>query len=101
MVRCQVTDAGPGFRYDQLGQVFERFKRAGDSRGSGLGLSIARDLVRAHGGTIDASNDPTTGGASVSFTLPTGDCGLLPPGARPSCERATPSTPDSTERLPL
>jgi len=70
MVRCRVTDTGPGFREDQLGQVFERFKRAGDSRGSGLGLSIARDLVRAHGGTIDASNDPTTGGASVSFTLP-------------------------------
>jgi signal transduction histidine kinase len=36
-----------------------------------LGLSIVRDLVRAHRGTIDASNDPTTGGASVSFTLPT------------------------------
>ena len=71
MVRCRVTDAGPGFRDDQLGQVFERFERAGDSRGSGLGLSIARDLVQAHGGSIDASNDPATGGASVSFTLPT------------------------------
>ena len=70
-VRCRVTDAGPGFREDQLGQVFERFQRAGDSRGSGLGLSIARDLVRAHGGAIDASNDPSTGGASVSFSLPT------------------------------
>jgi two-component system sensor histidine kinase BaeS len=71
MVQCRVTDAGPGFREDELDQVFERFTRAGDSRGSGLGLSIVRDLVRAHGGTIDASNDPTTGGASVSFTLPT------------------------------
>jgi two-component system, OmpR family, sensor histidine kinase BaeS len=71
MVRCRVTDAGPGFRDDQLDQVFDRFKRAGDSSGSGLGLSIARDLVRAHGGTIDAKNDPTTGGASVNFTVPT------------------------------
>jgi two-component system sensor histidine kinase BaeS len=71
MVRCRVTDAGPGFRDDQLGQVFERFKRAGDSSGSGLGLSIARDLVRAHSGTIEASNDPAAGGASVTFTLPT------------------------------
>jgi two-component system sensor histidine kinase BaeS len=71
MVWCRVTDAGPGFQDNQLGQVFERFSRAGDSRGSGLGLSIARDLVRAHGGTIDASNDPATGGASVGFTLPT------------------------------
>ena len=71
MVRCRVTDAGPGFRQDQLGQVFERFERESDSRGSGLGLSIARDLVRAHGGTIEACNDPLTGGASVSFSLPT------------------------------
>jgi hypothetical protein len=30
-----------------------------------------QDLVWAHGGTIDASNDPTTGGGSVSFTLRT------------------------------
>jgi two-component system sensor histidine kinase BaeS len=71
MVRCRVTDTGPGFREDQLGQVFDRFTRTDGSRGSGLGLSIARDLVRVHGGTIDASNDLTTGGASVSFTLPT------------------------------
>src|SRR5262245_58653110 len=71
MVRCRVTDAGPGFREDQLAHVFDRFERAGDSRGSGLGLSIARDLVRAHGGTIEAGNDPAGGGASVSFTLPT------------------------------
>jgi two-component system, OmpR family, sensor histidine kinase BaeS len=70
MLRCRVTDAGPGFREDQLGHLFERFKRAGDSSGSGLGLSIARDLVRAQGGTIDARNDPSTGGASVSFTVP-------------------------------
>jgi len=70
-VRCRVTDAGPGFREDQLAHVFDRFERAGDSRGSGLGLSIARDLVQAHGGTIEAGNDPTGGGASVSFTLPT------------------------------
>lgn len=69
-VRCRVTDAGPGFREDRLGQVFERFERASDSGGSGLGLSIARDLVLAHGGTIDAGNDPATGGASVTVTLP-------------------------------
>ena len=70
MVTCRVTDAGPGFREDQLGQVFERFERASDSGGSGLGLSIAQDLVRAHGGTIEARNDPATGGACVSFSLP-------------------------------
>jgi signal transduction histidine kinase len=71
MVKCRVTDAGSGFQPEQLSQVFERFTKSGDSRGSGLGLSIVRDLIQAHGGTIDASNDPTTGGGSVSFTLPT------------------------------
>lgn len=74
MLQCRVVDTGPGFRDEQLGHVFERFKRAGDSRGSGLGLSIARDLVTAHGGTIDAENDPHTGGASVTFSLPTMAC---------------------------
>jgi signal transduction histidine kinase len=72
MVQCRVTDAGPGFREGQLDQVFERFTGAGDSRGSGLGLSIVQDLVRAHGGSIDAGNDPISGGASVTFSLPTG-----------------------------
>ena len=71
MVQCRVTDAGAGFRDDQLDHVFDRFERAGDSGGSGLGLSIARDLIRAHGGTMEAGNDPATGGASVSFALPT------------------------------
>lgn len=68
-MRCRVIDAGPGFRAPP-DQVFERFERAGDRGGSGLGLSITRGLVRAHGGTIHAGNDPDTGGASVTFTLP-------------------------------
>lgn len=68
-VRFRVADGGPGFRQEQLPHVFDRFKRASDSGGSGLGLSIARDLVRAHGGTIDAANDGDTGGAVVTFTL--------------------------------
>ena len=71
MVECRVADAGPGFREDQLDQVFDRFTPTGDPRGSGLGLSIVQQLVRAHGGTIDAGNDPANGGATVRFTLPT------------------------------
>ena len=68
-VRFTVVDSGPGFPADQLATVFERFTRSADSRGSGLGLSIARDLVVAHGGTIQAANR-ATGGAAVSFTVP-------------------------------
>ena len=64
-----VVDDGPGIPADQLDGVFERFTRAADSRGSGLGLSIARDLVHAHGGTIAARNQPD-GGAAIGFTVP-------------------------------
>jgi len=68
-VRVTVTDSGPGIPPDQLEHVFDRFTRSADSRGSGLGLSIARDLVHAHGGTIEVANGPT-GGAVFSFTMP-------------------------------
>jgi signal transduction histidine kinase len=71
-VECQVTDSGPGFPSDQLRTIFDRFVKSGDSRGSGLGLSIARDLVTAHQGSITAINHPTTGGAQIAFTLPGG-----------------------------
>jgi signal transduction histidine kinase len=68
-VRFTVTDSGPGIPEDQLAYVFDRFTRSPDSRGSGLGLSIARDLVEAHGGTIAAANEPA-GGATIIFAVP-------------------------------
>ena len=68
-VRIEVADTGPGIPPDRLEQVFERFVKSGDSTGSGLGLSIARDLVEAHGGTIAAANRPQ-GGAVFSIALP-------------------------------
>lgn len=68
-VRVTATDTGPGFPVDRLADVFDRSTQPADSRRSGLGLSIARDLVAAHGGTIDAWNQPG-GGAAVRFTLP-------------------------------
>jgi signal transduction histidine kinase len=49
--------------------VFERFYKSADSQGSGLGLSIAKSLVEAHGGTISAANRPG-GGTVVSVVLP-------------------------------
>jgi signal transduction histidine kinase len=64
-----VQDDGPGFTSDLLPRAFERFVRGADSPGAGLGLAIARDLVIAHGGTIEARNLPA-GGAEVRFTLP-------------------------------
>jgi two-component system, OmpR family, sensor histidine kinase BaeS len=68
-VRFTVADTGPGFDADQLPGLFDRFTKSEGSGGSGLGLAIARDLVGAHGGTIEATNGPG-GGAVVSFRLP-------------------------------
>jgi len=68
-VRVAVLDTGPGFPPDLLPRAFDRFARGTDSPGAGLGLAIARDLVVAHGGTIEARNLPE-GGAEVRFSVP-------------------------------
>ncbi len=70
-VRVTVADTGPGFPAEQLPGLFDRFTKSEGSAGSGLGLAIARDLVLAHGGTIEATNRPG-GGAEVAFRLPAG-----------------------------
>lgn len=64
----EVRDNGPGFDPRVLPHVFDRFRR-GDSKGStGLGMAIAKSVVEAHRGTIEAANDPN-GGAVVRITL--------------------------------
>ncbi len=73
-VEFQVRDSGPGIPEDQLNYIFERFYRADPSRsratgGAGLGLTVAKKLVEAHGGTIWAEN-AKGGGAVLFFTLP-------------------------------
>jgi len=64
-----VSDTGSGIPADQLDRVFDRFYRSPDSPGSGLGLSIAKSLVKAHGGTIAASSEAGHG-ATIRFNLP-------------------------------
>ena len=64
-----VRDTGPGIDPESLDHVFDRFYRSPDSRGSGLGLPIARNLVEAHGGRISIESPPG-GGTTVHFTLP-------------------------------
>jgi signal transduction histidine kinase len=69
-----VEDSGDGLAAGASERMFDRFWRADESRtrssgGAGLGLSIARGLVQAHGGTIWAENRKG-GGARVAFTLP-------------------------------
>lgn len=72
---CRVIDAGPGIPEEHGEHIFDRFYRGDASRsrhgggGSGLGLSIVRALVQAHGGRVFAENAPGAG-AVVGFALP-------------------------------
>ncbi len=72
--RLEVADSGPGIAPEHRALVFERFRQVegGPTRklgGTGLGLTIARDFVTQHGGTI-AIGDAPEGGASFRVDLP-------------------------------
>jgi hypothetical protein len=74
MVRVEIEDDGPGLPPDEIERVFEPFHRVEGSRnretgGTGLGLPIARDILRAHGGNVTLANR-LGGGARATVTLP-------------------------------
>jgi signal transduction histidine kinase len=73
-VVVSVSDEGPGIPREHLSKVFDRFWQAEKARpfGSGLGLSIAKGIVEAHGGTIWADSQLAKG-SSFFFTLPLAD----------------------------
>jgi signal transduction histidine kinase len=64
-----VTDSGPGIAPADLPHIFDRFYRSNDSHGMGLGLSIAKYIVEAHGGKMYASSEAGHG-TKISFSLP-------------------------------
>ncbi len=68
----QVTDTGPGIPADELPRIFDRFWRGRDAAhvsGSGIGLAVAAELTRAHGGRLEARSEPGHG-AQFTLTLP-------------------------------
>jgi two-component system sensor histidine kinase BaeS len=71
----EVVDTGEGFDPTEGDRIFERFYRADSSRtrtsaGSGIGLTIARAIVEAHGGTLTATSGGPARGAAFRFELP-------------------------------
>ena len=71
-VRFAVADTGEGIAAEHLPRIFEKFYRVPGSRsagGAGLGLAIAREIVAAHGGQIDAASRPGEG-TTFTFRLP-------------------------------
>jgi signal transduction histidine kinase len=64
-----VRDTGAGIPPESLPHIFDRFYKSDESRGMGLGLAIARNLVMAHGGEIVAESAPGRG-TLMRLTLP-------------------------------
>ncbi len=64
-----VRDTGPGIPETDLPHIFDRYYKSADSRGMGLGLSIAKYIVEAHGGQITAESQPGMGTA-IRISLP-------------------------------
>ena len=79
-IEVKVRDHGAGVRDDEIESIFERFYRGKSVKeaiaGTGMGLSIARDIVKAHGGAMWAEN-AADGGGCFFFTLP-----VVPPESR-------------------
>jgi signal transduction histidine kinase len=77
VVVLRVDDDGPGIPESERDRVLQRFVRLDDARsrdagGSGLGLSIVDEVVRAHGGSLSIGRSPL-GGARIEVTLPADD----------------------------
>jgi signal transduction histidine kinase len=67
-VLLRVSDSGPGIPAEELPHIFDRFYRGPTARasGTGIGLTVVRELVGAHGGTVAAASQP---GQGASFTV--------------------------------
>jgi len=75
-VQFTISDTGIGIPPERLPNLFTRFYRVDKSRsrsagGSGIGLTIARYLIEAHGGSIHATSQGADTGSQFIFTLPT------------------------------
>jgi signal transduction histidine kinase len=70
-VKLEVVDQGIGIPHDEQQKIFEKFYRVGDplvhnTKGSGLGLSLVRHIVQAHGGQVSVDSTP---GQGSKFTI--------------------------------
>lgn len=77
-IRVTIRDSGIGIESDELGRIFDRFYRCDRSRaagGSGLGLSLADAIARAHHGKIFVESTPGKG-SLFTFSLPAGKVGV-------------------------
>lgn len=95
----EVSDEGPGIPREDLARIFERFYRADKSRsrvssqgGTGLGLPIARTIIEAHGGRIEAESE-SGGGSRMRILLPLRSGEELDEPEEPGVREATLQSP--------
>ena len=107
-VEVTVVDAGPGIPTAFLPHMFEPFRQADASTtrrpgGLGLGLSIVKQLVELHGGTIEAVSEGEGKGATLRLRLPVAVQGAevetVPQGADTTRKRSRPELPMKLPRL--
>ena len=87
MIQVAIEDTGPGIEPEDLGRLFDPYfttKRQGE--GTGLGLSVTRNIVTLHGGSIDLTNRPGGGARALLLFHPEG------PGARQAAGAAEPAS---------
>ena len=85
-IAVTVSDDGMGITREALHHVFDLFVQGtramtAQNRGLGIGLAVVRELVEAHGGTVEARSAGTDRGSAFIVTLPAAGDALTPPGA--------------------
>lgn len=84
---CKISDNGPGILHSEKVKIFQKFHQSDNDRnlkkqGWGLGLSIAQEIVNAHGGEIGVESAGLGQGATFWFKIP--QVAIKPAGARPA-----------------
>ncbi|OAH12975.1 SpoIIE family protein phosphatase [Streptomyces jeddahensis] len=102
--RLTVTDTGTGIPEEELPRLFERFHQVRDAEsrsrsyeGSGIGLSLVKDLVELHAGTVSVTSRPDEG-SEFTVDIPFGTA-HLPEQQRPGVERGRPVRPPDPDAL--